>query len=277
MRQLINKFTLFSFLFGLFLMANSCQEVIDLEIPRGEEQLVVEGWITDQPGPYTVLLTSTIAYNGGDKGQEVSGATVKIIDDLGNEYILDESEAGTYQSDNLQGTIGVSYWLYIQTPDGVEYQSKPEELKSVAAIDEIYTELDPSKDEYRLMIGFQDPPGGVNYYQWKVYQNDEPMNGPGQLFVTDNQLFAGQKVPAADFTGRTFHPGALVRVEQMSLSAGAFSFFSQLLLQENTGNPLDTPPAPIVGNVYKVENPSEYALGYFGASAVSIVETVAGE
>jgi len=277
MRQFLTRYSLLLFLTFFVSAIFSCQEVIDLDIPRGEEQLVVEGWITDQPGPYTVSLSTTIAYNGGEEGQGVTGARVKIFNDLGSEYILQETDPGIYQSQDLQGTVGVSYWLNIQSPQGEEYQSKPEKLQAVTPIEEIYTQLKPENGEHHLLIGFQDPPGGLNYYRWKVYKNEELMDAPNEMYVSDNQLFSGQMVEGLNFSKRTFFLGTTVRVEQMSISGGAFRFFSQTILQWSTGSPLDTPPAPIIGNIYKVNNPNEYALGYFGASSVTEAEILVEE
>ena len=39
-----------------------CEEATQVDTGPGTERLVVEGLITDQPGPYTVTLTTTAAY-----------------------------------------------------------------------------------------------------------------------------------------------------------------------------------------------------------------------
>ena len=33
---------------------SSCEQIIDYDLEEGDRKLVVEGLITDQPGPYTV-------------------------------------------------------------------------------------------------------------------------------------------------------------------------------------------------------------------------------
>jgi hypothetical protein len=45
----------------LFLVVSACVEPIYFEVPPAELQLVVEGMITDSPGPYTVTLSKGLA------------------------------------------------------------------------------------------------------------------------------------------------------------------------------------------------------------------------
>lgn len=64
---------------------------------------------------------------------------------------------------------------------------------------------------------------------------------------------------------------ALIDVEQLSLTAGAYRYYSLFQQQtQNTGTLADTPPVPTVGNVRNLANTSENVIGYFTASAVSI-------
>ena len=93
--------------------------------PSLEEQdtrslLVVEGLITDEPGPFRVHLTSSIPvyneeYNLVRYYPPVSGAAVRIADDKGSDYLLYEQEAGWYETleKNVHGIPGNTYILLI--------------------------------------------------------------------------------------------------------------------------------------------------------------------
>ena len=45
----------FSILLSLFVFT-SCEDVVDLEVPDGDIQLVVDGWLTNEVGEKQVLL-----------------------------------------------------------------------------------------------------------------------------------------------------------------------------------------------------------------------------
>ncbi|RYC69359.1 DUF4249 domain-containing protein [Spirosoma sordidisoli] len=64
---------------------------------------------------------------------------------------------------------------------------------------------------------------------------------------------------------------AVVDVEQLSLTVGAYRYYRLFEEQtQNTGTLVDTPPAPTVGNVRNLTDPSENVVGYFSASSVAI-------
>jgi Domain of unknown function (DUF4249) len=66
--------------------------------------------------------------------------------------------------------------------------------------------------------------------------------------------------------------GALVDIQQMSISSDAYRFYRILESQvENTGGLTDTPPAPIIGNIQNVNNSAEAVVGFFMANSVSRV------
>ena len=71
--------------FLLLLICNSCISPFDVDVDEGAKILVVNGMITDEPGPYTVKLNKTTSYGGhfSDVHKDIPGATVSITDDLG--------------------------------------------------------------------------------------------------------------------------------------------------------------------------------------------------
>ena len=60
-----------------------------------------------------------------------------------------------------------------------------------------------------------------------------------------------------------------MRVEQLSLTEESHDFLALLRSQTvDLGETFGVAPAPIIGNLSNIEDPSEIVLGYFGASSV---------
>jgi hypothetical protein len=81
----------------------SCKELYDYQAETNGDYIVVEGMITDDPGPYTVTLSKAIAYSNDLRlynfnPEKETGAIVTIKSDKGEEAILfeDERYPGTY-------------------------------------------------------------------------------------------------------------------------------------------------------------------------------------
>ena len=66
----------------------SCQKVIDIDLNSAAPQIVIEGSISDQPGPYTVKITKTVNFSETNIFPAVSGAAVTVSDDAGNSETL---------------------------------------------------------------------------------------------------------------------------------------------------------------------------------------------
>ncbi len=162
-----------------FLLVPSCIDPIDFSKGNDSKELVVDGLITNEPGPYTVYLTRTSAYNAFTYiNESVEGAIVTISDDMGNSETLTETSIGIYKTahDGMRGLSGREYKLEIKTSDGQQYMSRPEWLNAVPNIDSVYYEKGQQEeldDDNRLITfeGFQvymdtrDPEDINNFYR----------------------------------------------------------------------------------------------------------------
>lgn len=64
----------------------------------------------------------------------------------------------------------------------------------------------------------------------------------------------------------------LVDIRQYSLTPDAYQYYKLFQDQsQNTGGVADTPPSALGGNIYKVNSPRTVVVGYFTASAVSVI------
>ncbi len=123
----------------------TCQEYYtDPEITTGSEYLVIEGTITNEPGPYVVRVSETTPYNRS-VGQtqdtlQVTGAFVIISDNTATADTCRELEPGKYYTSRIRGETGKTYRLDIRMPDGKAYQSEPCTMSDPAGFDSIYAE-----------------------------------------------------------------------------------------------------------------------------------------
>jgi hypothetical protein len=100
----------------------SCKKDIHLNLQNASGLLVIEGNVTNMPGPYYVYLSNTITYYDTNVVAPVSGGKIKISDNAGNTDSLTESNPGTYQTHTIVGTVGRTYHLSVNS-GGKQYDA----------------------------------------------------------------------------------------------------------------------------------------------------------
>lgn len=146
-------------------------------------KLVVDGMIDNQPGPYTVTLSRSLQL-GKTEFKPYEDCKVIIRDDAGNQERLTEKAPGLYKTreNGIQGVVGRSYQIHIETPDGVVYESDFQKMKASTPIDSIYTkkELDLSRTEdnpdipgYRFYVDTKRAPKENTYLLWQMEETYE--------------------------------------------------------------------------------------------------------
>jgi hypothetical protein len=120
-------------------IAIGCVEPIEFEVPPAEEQLVVEGMITDLIGPYTVKVSRAFGLNRFDTSSgPVTDLTIVLFDGVGNVEPFLELSPGIYQTEELIcGQVGNAYHIEISMPSGDKIISKSDTLKAGGAIEKI--------------------------------------------------------------------------------------------------------------------------------------------
>jgi len=259
---------IFLYLLGMLVLGlTSCEEVIDYELRTADTKLVVEGLITNQPGPYQVRLSHTKGYLAEGRTPGVNGALVIISDNHGNTDTLRQVSEGLYQTTKLQGTPGYTYY-FRAIVKGEEYTAQSY-MPTVSPIDSLTFEFKKKshmEDEgYYPIIHFQDPAGKGNYYRWNVLVNG--VLNPDELAVISDEVIDGSYGHAnMQFA---LQQGDRLRVELYALDKPAYQFWFALQNQQNSGgSPFESTPGNAPGNI------SNGAVGFFGASAVSRVEGV---
>ncbi|GHM99251.1 hypothetical protein WSM22_07410 [Cytophagales bacterium WSM2-2] len=132
----------YSRIFIYLFLLSSCVSPYDFSSSEYHEAVVVEGMITDQTGPYLVKISKAVPIlNQVLKTQWITGASVQISDDRGNNETLHEASDGHYYTNSIQGVVGVSYTLSIVTKEGVVYTSSPEKLLPVGDFSNLHAEF----------------------------------------------------------------------------------------------------------------------------------------
>ena len=167
--------------------------MIDLKLRNGSGQYVIEGNVTNQPGPYRVSIGRTEAVGADYVFTGVSQATVMIRDNAGNAETLSEVQPGVYQTVALRGVEGRTYSLNINF--GGNTFTAVSTMPHMVNLDSLYIEsvYNFSKMVKAVVPLFTDPVGQGNSYRWNetingvldkslYYQNDDFTDGRTSTF-----------------------------------------------------------------------------------------------
>jgi Domain of unknown function (DUF4249) len=259
------KIVLF-FLFSFMIVLSACEEVIQIDLNNADPKIVIEGIVTDQPGPAIVTIRKTTDYYNPGTYPAVKDAQVTISDDLGHAEQLIETSDGVYKSSNLQGTPGRTYTLEVitegKTYSAVSYMPQPTKIDSLFYTKNTGGIRPKDKEGYSLTLTFTDTPGIEDFKRLKIYQNGEALDG---FTLYNGRLSDGNKIEY-DHIRTTFELNDLITIELISIDENTYEYYSTLgnAVATSGGNKIQTkipanPNSTITGD----------ALGYFGALAVS--------
>jgi hypothetical protein len=172
--------------FALLILAASCVDRVNFDPPLpGAFAVVIDGFITDQPGPYEVKISKAFDIQSKTSiKQMVNANSVVLSDDLGHTETLTRIDDGVYWTDpnGMRGTIGRSYSIKVTLLDGRVYESDPDVLYSGGSVDSIYQEFITWVDQdgatqYGFDLFFNSTAGDLDHNQvlWKMigtYQVD---------------------------------------------------------------------------------------------------------
>jgi hypothetical protein len=245
-------------LLGL-LTIQACKKVVRVDLVDVTPKIVIEGNITDGPGPYRVLLSQTVNFSANNTFPPVTGATVTITDsNSGKTEQLIEADSGVYLSLALTGLPMHTYKLVV-VASGQQYTASstmplPVRLDSVTLEGNVTLN---NKVEINAVVSFQDPPGITNYYQFT-----EAVDGRviPDIFVFDDRLSDGRYIQEPLFNDSSYlQVGDTLEVTMNCVDQNTYDYF-YLLANVVSSNGLQsaTPVNP-------TSNISNGALGYFSA------------
>ena len=244
----------------LSILITSCEKVIDLDYKSNQSAIIIEGNISNEPGPYFVKITKSISLQETGAYPTIDNAIVNIVDDAGNSETLIPQGNGIYTTSSLVGVEGRTYTLTVNA------ENKTYTAKSTMPLQVPFDSIQIEKDdfggeiEYNLIPKYLDPVENGNNYRFvlnvnnklvkqHLIQNDEVKNGFVNTFkleINDNDL--------------DLKAGDLISIEMQSIDKNVALFYSALVLMADNGpgggaTPAN-PPTNITGND---------ALGIFSA------------
>jgi hypothetical protein len=260
----------------LVVLLSSCEQVISVDLNQAAPQVVIEGIVTDQPGPYSVSLTESGNYfEQSLYFPPVTNALVVLSDDLGNRDTLKEGTPGTYKSSLvLRGMPGRTYALRVETGgkryDAFSTMPQKAAIDSLFAVPRSSSRGDPGYDIYLL---FKDPPELGNYYRVNVHVSNplvamDSIDGRRYRLYSD-KLTNGNEALYRIRARRTIVPGDTITVDLLSLDRAAYDYYRTLNdILTSDRSPTSLSPANPNTNL------SNGSLGYFAAYAIDTKKIV---
>jgi hypothetical protein len=258
MQKLIYKF---SYCLVFALLFSSCEKVILIDLNSASPKIVIEAEIYDQSF-CKVKISQTVNFDQPNTFPAVTGASIKLTDNLGNTETLVEASTGNYIGSLLPGTPGRTYTLEI-TANGKTFNAFSTMPQSVS-IDTLLVETLTGHISGKVVEAkYTDPAGNANFYRFVLLVNNIDRK---LIVINDDRLLDGeliiQPVPDPGEKVLSFNSGDSIIVQLHSIDKGVYEYFRTLKQLEGGGHGGSTAPANPQSNI------DNGALGYFSASAI---------
>lgn len=298
-------------LYGLIFLLPGCISSYNLEHDTNEYLLVVDGKITQKDTRHELILRRSTS-TGSTDYNPVPDARVTLYDDEGNHENYFPVDNGKYvlEGNVLDRVHGKSYYLEIILPDESIYRSLPQKMPDVMKPDKLYFQLEEMEELnnlentviWRYLNLYINTPifknGNDFHFIWRVdhaYSFAElfcnPLKPPAVCYITrklqsdDIKLFSSEELSGGKlehfrvgsiqvFPNWEFFEKHFFNVAQHSITREAYDYWNTVKqVAQSTGSIFDTPPAPIQGNMYNINDPEDRVLGFFEVSAVDTIRT----
>lgn len=283
---------------ALSILLFSCEEVVDIDVKDGVEQLVVDAWIVNEAATQTVTLTLSQPYFDQTTQKPAIGAEVYLVREDSTVFkFIDENQTGKYTFTPESGkpflTLGEQAALYVKY-GGEEFYSVST-LNRVPTIDSLRYEkftwpIEPEDGPKKGILAefyANDFAGVGDTYLVRSWKNDTLRAKADEMMLAYDAAFsAGGSVDGILFvqpirssiTTELFLDGDKLKVELFSIPNDAFYIISQIQTETNNGGIFATPSANIPSNIINVNtNSTTKALGLFMLTNVSRYTTIIDE
>ncbi len=273
--KFIKIFVLFSIIISLF----ACQELIDLDLAQSDPRVVIEGKITNQPGPHKIKVSRTINYYDTASTPPLSNASVQLMDESRNliEQFTYFAEDSTFRSsESWAAEIGETYILNIEA-DGDMYEAKGQ-IPENATLDSLYYLSSETlealgqnvlgDDGYYLFANGAINGEGIQYYRLQIKLNDTLKNSRGDIAnsILSSELF-GQEFIGLPIPG-TFQAKDTIELSLSSINEDIYQYYLEFInLMFNDGGVFSPPPVNPTTNIVNLTTPDKFALGFIQFSA----------
>jgi len=237
----------------------ACKKTIQVNLNNAVPHIVIEGAVTNLPGPYRVRITKTTNFSNPNTFPPVTGAKVIITDSsTGLTETLIESAPGIYSTNVLQGIPRHTYHLSV-TAEGQQYTASSM-MPPLVPLDSVTYARNygfDNKLQIDAVINFQDPPGLGNYYQFIEIVNGRLVPN---TFVFEDRLSDGRYIRQTLYNDSTYlRSGDTLLLKMYCIDKAIYNYFFSLIPATGNNNSEAVTPANPTTNI------SNGALGYFSA------------
>lgn len=273
-----------SFIIGLFLLINACEQDISVELPAYTPKLVVEGWIEQGQYPQVILTRSAAYFDKVDsaamRNSIVTTAKVVVSDGLQEEILTlkrkdDFFPSYVYEGTELKGEIGKQYTLRIESRG--EVYSAQTQIPQVAYLDSIWFEKLSSSDTLgQVWARMEDPAQEANQYRIFTRRlGKDSSYVPVYLSALSDEIFNGETVDFSLLRGAEslsnitddlyFHTKDTVQIKFCTMDMAHYRYWSSLERELYASkNPLSASGNKVESNIE-----GENVLGVWGGYGAS--------
>lgn len=161
----------------LAIILAGCKDEFWPELSDYENIMVVDGSVTNEPGPYEIRLSYSTSVRNPEFNPIVH-AQVQIVDGEGVTENLTEVTPGHYQTaeNGIQGVVGNAYKILIKT-NGKTYESDFQTIQAPVGIKDIYAKVEDKATENKLypLYGYQFylsselAQTDTTFFMWRMY------------------------------------------------------------------------------------------------------------
>lgn len=257
---------------GVTLMMSACQKVIDVKVNASPAQVVIEGNLTDVRGTQYVKINQSVAYTETNTYPAISGAEVRVSDNLGNSWKFAETQPGVYSFNNLRGIAGRTYTLNVKRDD--QTYTAVSVMPARVPLDSIHVrDITFGSDNHKIIVAYyNDPKNIANQYRYVMRINGVLSKS---IYADDDRLTDGNAIqenlyPQNDDNDfLDINPGDEIEVEMQCIDKDVFKYWYTLRQQYRGGPGGGTAPGNPPSNI------SNNALGYFSAHTTQTKKIIA--
>lgn len=239
-----------------------CDKEISLPLDKNESNLVIDGSITDQPGPYLVKISKSMDITSPTVFLGVNNAQVVISNHLGLKDTLKLKSNGIYETSKIKGQSGFTYYLEVLL-DSKKYTANslmPQKVNLDSL--SINTFLFNGAINYSIIPNYKDPIEIGNSYRF-IQRINDTLDKTYHVF---NDNLNNGKINQRPLNGSrdslVVKLKDLVSVEMQCITSNTFLYFNTLSQQSGAGPGGGTTPTNPPSNM------EGGALGIFSAHTI---------
>ena len=237
---------------------------MDLKYKSNQSRIIIEGNITNEPGPYFVKITKSISLTDIGNYPSIDNAVVTISDNAGNSEILTAQGNGMYRTSMLSGVEGRTYTLTVMAENQTytAQSTMPQRVPFDSV--KVETVIVGGETEYNLIPIYNDPVVKGNNYRFVLTVNNKLIN---QHFVQNDEIKNGSvntlRLEIND-NDLELKSGDSVAIKMQCIDKNVALYYTALALMSDSGPGGGTTPNNPPNNL------SNGALGLFSAHTAEL-------